>query len=168
MLCWVFVTHSDRAASFLYSWSFNFFALNSFRLARDIENFLTWEELVWLIRIFHASLLSHHWAPPSITTYHTTNGALHSTETYSSSRLAVSCPAEKGPNPSGGRKGEAGGGCTPLEWSSAPGGGPRNKHLDVSWERAGCPGMCQDMERDCSGQINHHVTTVWSGPNIVS
>ncbi len=33
--------------------------------------------------------------PPSITTYHTRNRALYHTETYSSSRSTVSCPAKR-------------------------------------------------------------------------
>lgn len=39
-----------------------------------------------------------------------------------------------------------------MKLGSAPGARPRNGNLEGSWERAGRPGMCRDMERDCSGQ----------------
>lgn len=92
---------------------------------------------------------------------HITNIAI-----YHAQRRTTAALSWMGPKLSGEGERETGQRCTRLQWISAPRDGPRMKRLRGSWERglAGCPGMWQDMERDCSGQEKPPCNTylMWS------
>lgn len=123
---------------------------------------VTWEEPVCLIWIFHTSPNIGH---PSITTYHTRNRALYHTD-YSSSRSTVSCPAERDLTC---RRGEK----ETLEKDALSCNEAQLLEAVLETSTLKAAGREGWLSGDVSGQglqwpKNHHVTTVWSGPNIVS